>query len=240
MTAALILLHGYPFDSTMWEAVRQEFPAGPHVFAPDLRCAGGDVAVEPSLEQLADDVADLARAHGVARVFLAGMSMGGYVALAFAERHAELLAGLALISTHASPDSDEQSRNRRLLIDRIRADGLHPAVDAILPKLFAARPGADAARRIRESAYRYGVDGLCWALEAMARRPDRHRILAGIRVPLLIIRGSEDAIVSRAHVESMMNANPDALFVELAGAGHTTPLEAPVPLASALVTWLRD
>lgn len=242
MTTALILLHGYPLDATLWDAVRAELPAGPHVFAPDLRCAGGDVSVDPTLDQLADDVAELARAHGVERVFLAGMSMGGYVALAFAERHPTLLAGLAMVSSHAAADTPEQMILRRKLAERVRAEGLHHAIDAILPKLFgpAHARDAEAAKSVRDSAFRYGVDGISWALEAMARRPDRHSVLAALKVPVLIVRGSEDAIVSRAHVEAMMNANPDALFVELAGAGHTTPIEAPGPLAAVLATWLKS
>jgi pimeloyl-ACP methyl ester carboxylesterase len=198
--------------------------------------------VDPTLEQLADDVAALAREHGVVRAFVAGMSMGGYVALAFAERHPDLLAGLALVSSHAAADTPEQMDFRRKLAKRVRAEGVHHALDAILPKLFApdhARD-ADAAKMVRESAYRYGIDGIDWALEAMARRPDRHAVLAAVTAPILIVRGSEDAIVSRAHVDAMMTANPDALFVELAGAGHATPTEAPAPLAAVITIWLKS
>src|SRR4051812_4216194 len=97
----LILIHGYPFDHTMWKSVIAALGNITKVIAPDLPGFGDNPAevTEPSLEVMADDIADLFEFHHITHAVVAGMSMGGYVALAFAERHKERLAGLGLIST---------------------------------------------------------------------------------------------------------------------------------------------
>lgn len=241
MSTALLLIHGYPFDGTLWDSVRAGFPPGPLILAPDLRCAGGDISAEPSIELLAADLADLVRTSGIDRVFVAGMSMGGYVALAFAEKFPSMLAGLALISTQAAADTEEQKVGRRALSAKVRAEGIRPAVDGIMPKLFAAgreRDG-DFSRLVREPAYRYGVGGIAWALEAMVRRPDRHAVLAAVTAPVLIMHGAEDRIIPKEKVEQMVRAHPTALFIELAETGHASPMESPRAIAGALTNWLR-
>src|SRR5688572_18090650 len=96
---SLVLLHGYPFDHTMWEGVIRGLGSEQKVIAPDLRGFGSPPgSAEPSLDSMADDVAR--KLDGTAVV--AGFSMGGYVALALADRHPEKIAGLALINSQAA------------------------------------------------------------------------------------------------------------------------------------------
>src|SRR4051812_20007881 len=97
---ALILIHGYPFDHTMWSEVVLALGDKTKIIAPDLPGFGDNPARndEPSIDLMADDVAELFEFHHIKRAVVAGMSMGGYVALSFAERHKEQIAGLGLIS----------------------------------------------------------------------------------------------------------------------------------------------
>ena len=94
------------------------------VLAPDLRGFDGRSpgSDDPSLDRMADDLALLLKGRDIPRVVLAGMSMGGYVALAFVERYPHALAGLALISSQAAADTEEGRANRRAMIETRRPD----------------------------------------------------------------------------------------------------------------------
>src|SRR5437867_603132 len=113
----LVLLHGYPFDHTMWERVRAHLDPELKVIAPDLRGFGSNPASgEPSLDAMADDVAATLPGQAV----VAGFSMGGYAALALADRHPHLVAGLALINSQSAADSAEVRQGRRMMIEKVK------------------------------------------------------------------------------------------------------------------------
>src|SRR5690349_6678692 len=119
----LVLLHGYPFDHTMWDKVRALLAS--EVITPDFRGFGSAPlgTDEPSLDRLADDVRDLLDRQNISRAIVAGFSMGGYVALSFAERHAQRLAGIGLINSQVLPDTAAGQAGRRALIEKVRREG---------------------------------------------------------------------------------------------------------------------
>jgi pimeloyl-ACP methyl ester carboxylesterase len=168
------------------------------------------------------------------------MSMGGYVALAFAERHKNSLAGLGLISTQATADTSETQQSRRVMIEKIRHQGTAPALEAILPKLFSDENQDDAELKLfpSEGAKNAGVEGLCWALEAMARRGDRTELLRTLSVPAAVIHGTSDKLIPAARARQMSESIPDSKYFEFP-AGHATPLEAPKDVATALLDLLE-
>jgi pimeloyl-ACP methyl ester carboxylesterase len=225
----LVLLHGYPFDHTMWEKVVATFEADRRFLAPDLRGFGVEPGqAEPSLELMADDVAQQLPGEAV----IAGFSMGGYVALALAEKHPELVAGLALINSQAAADTDEARLGRRAMIEKVRKEGTGAATDAAIPKLFA-NPRAELSRYALNGAERAGVAGIGWVLEAMARRPDRTDVLRQLRKPILIVHSTDDKFIPATRARELA-ANLKAKYVEIEGAGHGTPLEAPDKVALAI------
>lgn len=225
----LVLLHGYPFDHTMWEKVVGQFEPDRRFLAPDLRGFAVDPGQgEPSLESMADDVAQQLSAPAV----VAGFSMGGYVALALAEKYPELIAGLALINSQAAADTDEARQGRRAMIEKVRKEGAGAATDAAIPKLFA-NPRDELARYARQGAERAGVAGIAWALEAMARRPDRTHVLQRVGKPILVLHSTEDKFIPAARARDLA-ARLNAKHVEIEGAGHCTPLETPDQVAAAL------
>ncbi|MCI0366470.1 MAG: alpha/beta hydrolase, partial [Phycisphaerales bacterium] len=194
----LVLLHGYPFDHTMWEHVIRGLGPDRKVIAPDLRGFGSPPgAAEPSLDLMADDVAT--KFEGPA--FVAGFSMGGYVALALAERYPERIAGLALVSSQAAADADAVRDGRRAMIEKVLKQGTKAATNAALPKLFSKPDPAWTAYPLK-GAERAGVAGITWALEAMARRPDRTAVLQRLGKPILILHSTQDQfiLVDRARV----------------------------------------
>ena len=233
---SLVLLHGYPFDNTMWGRVREYLVQD--VIAPDLRGFGQTPAgkAEPSLETMADDISQLLDQRRVSQAILAGFSMGGYVALAFAERHPRRLAGLGLINSQSLADTEEGRAGRRAMIEKVRREGVRAATDAALPKLFSP---ANAAKKelphfAIKGAEQAGVGGITWALEAMARRPDRTALLEKLPVPLLLMHSIEDQFIPVERAHALAERLPKALYIELSGAGHCSPLEAPELVAKGL------
>lgn len=225
----LVLLHGYPFDHTMWEKVVAKFEADRRFLAPDQRGFGVEPgSAEPSLELMADDVAQQLPGEAV----IAGFSMGGYVALALAEKRPELVAGLALINSQAAADTEEARQGRRAMIEKVRKEEVRAATDAAIPKLFA-NPREELSRYALNGAERAGVAGITWALEAMARRPDRTQMLRQLGKPILILHSTEDKFIPVTRARELATSLK-AKYVEIEGAGHCTPLEAPDKVAAAI------
>jgi pimeloyl-ACP methyl ester carboxylesterase len=236
MTPPLVLLHAFPFDRRLWARVTP-LVRGREVIAPDLRGFGGQPPAGAfSIADLADDVVALLDARGLDRAIVGGISMGGYVALAFAARHPTRLAGLLLADTKAGPDTPEARQARGEAIALVETSGVAALVDKQLPRLLApgATPEVRAEARAIAVAQRPGT--LTAALAALRDRPDRTLDLAAIAVPTLAIVGTEDSITPPAEARAMAAAIPGARLVEIAGAGHLAALEAPQAFAAALAS----
>jgi pimeloyl-ACP methyl ester carboxylesterase len=241
---AVVLLHAFPLNASMWSAQREALSASYRVLCPDQRGFGGSQLGhdDPSLDEVADDVAAMLDARKVETCVLGGLSMGGYVAMAFARRHPDRLRGLVLADTKASADTPEAAANRRRIADEvIEAGHARQLVDEVLPKLLGAttkeqRPLVQGrVKALVERAPQYAV---AWAQRAMADRPDSVETLRGVGVPALVVVGEEDELSPPADARVMADALPDARLVTIPGAGHLTNVEAPEAFNAALLEFL--
>jgi 3-oxoadipate enol-lactonase len=234
----LVLIHGYPLNHTMWFGVIAALGAGVRAIAPDLRGFGkaGPPEGDPSLDLMAEDIINMLDRENIPRAVFAGMSMGGYVALAIAEKAREKVAGLALVNSQCYADSEEARDGRRQLIQKVRAEGPSVAANAIIPKMFAPSrvDNPDFQRFAVEGAEAAGAEGICWALEAMARRPDRCHILADAAFPTLILHSAEDRLIPLEKAHKIAELNPQAHFVTVKNAGHGAAMEAPDEVGNTL------
>lgn len=235
----LVLLHGFPLDASMWDAVVALLPDVPVVTvdAPGFGGSAAAAGTEPSLEAYADGVADALAHAGVTRAVVAGLSMGGYAVLALAERHRGLLAGIGLLDTKASADDDAAREHRLAAADEAEGAAGSDAVAGMLTTTLGAttlreQPGVVADLRARLAAA--PPDGIAWAQRAMAARRDRLHVLADLTVPALVLRGAEDAGAPQEAAEAMAGALPDVELVVVPRVGHMTALEAPAAVADAL------
>ncbi|HTI34881.1 MAG TPA: alpha/beta fold hydrolase [Miltoncostaea sp.] len=157
---------------------------------------------------------------------VAGLSLGGYVALALAARHPGRLRALVLSNTRAEPDTPEAAEGRHASAAQVRAEGPAPFLDGFVPRMVA--PGADAAlREARAIADDQDPEGVARALEALAGRADRRPDLHAMDVPALVVAGAEDVLTPPALSEGLVAALPDARLHVVEGAGHLTVLERP-------------
>lgn len=236
----VVLLHGYPFDRTMW---RDQLLGihGHRLLALDLRGFGASDRGEGmmTMGDYADDVAALLDTLGHQRAVVVGLSMGGYVALAFAERHRERLAGLVLMDTKASPDDEAGRKGRDETIATVTADGTSKPVATMMEKLFAGDTPAELRERVLAMMQRATPSAMIAALGAMRDRPDRRALLPQLSgIPALVVVGKEDRLTPPDVNREMAEAMPGADFVLVEGAGHLPPMERPQTVNEALQPFL--
>ena len=230
--AAVVLVHGYPFDRRMWEPQIRALSPRARVLAVDLRGFGesesGDLPA--SMGTFADDVIAWMDGLDARRTLLAGLSMGGYVAFEIWRRAPSKIHALALLDTKPDADSPEARKGRVKQRETIGEAGMSAVVSGMLNAVLGAttretRPEVVALvrRMILETPPRGAMD----ALDAMRARPDSTGDLAGIRVPVSVIVGAEDTITPPHLSEEMAARIPGARLLVLPKAGHVTALEAP-------------
>lgn len=233
----LVLLHGFPLDSSIWDEAGDLLEYKFRVIAPDLRGFGASTCDRPfTIESLADDVHQFLTAIRVAPCILGGLSMGGYVALAFAKQYPADLRALVLIDTKAAADTPEAKQGRQQMIDLVRRSGSKAIADQMFPKMIAARSAKSAAaaklRTIMEACPPLTIQH---ALAAMRDRADYTALLTTLAMPTLIVVGAEDAIASPEIARAMQAAVPRSSLAIIPDAGHMAPLENPEAFAKALV-----
>ncbi|PJI84767.1 alpha/beta fold hydrolase [Luteimicrobium subarcticum] len=238
----LVLVHGFPLDHRMWDEVARFLPDGLAVVAPDAPGFGDALLTEsePSIEGIADAVAEALAARGVERAVVAGMSMGGYVALALAERHPGLVAALGLVDTKSVADAPEARDNRLRIADEAERTGSVAPVRGMREALLgetsrATRPDlvAEVGAWIEEQR----PEAVAWAQRAMASRPDRTAVLAAYGGPVSVVVGVEDELTPIEQAEHLVESSHDAseaALVLVPDAGHLAAVEEPEHVAGAL------
>ena len=233
----LVLIHGYPLDHTIWDPVVPLLENDFDLILPDLRGFGQSAAINTRylMADMAADIAALLDLLRIKKVVIAGHSMGGYVALAFARRHPLCLRGLGLVASQAIADPPEKKASRYQLADRVQANGVSEVVES-MPSLLTADAGFQAT--LKQLILRQPPEGVAGALRAMAERPDSTDILSSFDFPMVIIHGLVDKIMPIERAREVRAALKKCSLVEIEGVGHMPMMEAPQVTAGALRTLL--
>ncbi len=236
----VVLLHAFPLSRAMWRPQVEALQDECRLLVPDLRGFGGTSPFPgtPSVEAMADDVAALLRALAIQEpVVVGGLSMGGYVALAFARRHPLWLRALILADTRAEPDTPEGKANRDQTIAFAETHSAAEVIGPMLPKLLGdetRRLRPEVAEEVRRIAAAQAPAAIVAALRALRDRPDARPGLADIRVPTLVVVGAEDTLTPPAMAQTLIEGIHGARLVTIAGAGHLANLEQPGAFTAAV------
>lgn len=225
----LLLVPGLLCDEQLW---RHQVAA----LSATADCVVADVATHDSVEGLAG--AALAAVEGP--FALAGLSMGGYVALEIVRRAPERVTRLALVDTQPRPDTDEQSERRRGFITQVRDGGFDEVVAALVPLGMHPAHVEDAAlvQEFTAMAHRVGPEAFLRQQAAIIGRTDSVPSLASISCPTLVVCGREDQITPLEGSELMADEIPDARLVVLERCGHMSALEQPDAVTALMREWL--
>lgn len=240
----LILLHAFPLNADLWRPQLERVSRGWRFLAPDLRGFGPGVLppASSSMDDIAGDVAAFMDAVEIDEAVIGGLSMGGYVTMAFYRAAPERFTAMVLANTKAGPDTVEGRAARDKMAALVRRDGPTAVADQMMPKLLGAtsrrkRPHLEPlVRRLIESNT---SEGIAAAIQAIKERPDSMPTLERSAVPALVITGEEDAIIPVAESEAMARAIPRSQLVVLPAAGHLSSLEVSDDFSEALDTFLR-
>lgn len=228
---AVVFVHGFPHHRALWAPQVRALRSRCRCIAPDLRGFGeSEVAPPYSMDRYADDLAELLAALDVQRATLVGLSMGGYIALAFWRRHATLVRALVLADTRAGADDDAGRARRRDLAALAREHGAEAVADAMLPTMVGASTRGrhpELVSGVRAMLASAPVDGIVGALHAMMERPDSTPTLATVTVPTLVVVGDEDVLTPPVEAARLHAGIAGSRLAVIPGAGHVSNLERP-------------
>jgi pimeloyl-ACP methyl ester carboxylesterase len=239
----ILLIHGHPFDCTSWTPqLTATFP-GYRLIAPDLRNFGRTTSPNPPADfsTYARDLIAFADALALDRFYVAGLSMGGQIALEVADAAPHRLLGLILCDTFAQLDTPAKKSNRYALADRLDREGLAAYAVEVLPKMICAKTIADhpeVAADLVRMMQRAPAAGASAALRVRAARRDYLPLLPTLDLPTLILVGDQDEFTPVADAELMHRNIRNSTLVVIPDAGHLTNLEQPAAFNRALATFL--
>ena len=259
----MILLHGYPFDRSMWrEQIDFLSMHGYRVVAPDLRGFGelSDklqfVAAEgceterqaeayrtiTTMADMARDVGSLMDKLAIDRAVICGLSMGGYVAFEFVHLFPARVRALVLAGTRAPADNEQEKQARLRQVEQMLTSGMEGIAEATLPKLLAPRTRAgkpEVVTRVREMILQADPQNAAAAQRGMAARRNYSDELSGIDVPTLVIVGREDPIRPVADARFMHERISNSRLEIIEDAAHMTNMEQPETFNKAILDFLE-
>jgi pimeloyl-ACP methyl ester carboxylesterase len=173
------------------------------------------------------------------RFALAGLSMGGALALEVVRQAPERVERLALLSSFSTPDTEVAKGFRRGALEELRAGRSDALVESTFAGLVHASRASDMDLLgiMKDMLRTTGAEAAANEVETYMNRPDARDVLPAIAVPALVLIGDSDAIVPPAHARENAAAIPGARFVEVAECGHLSALERPDAVTEALVAW---
>lgn len=232
----LLLVHGFPLDSRMWDDVVPLLAPHRRVVAIDLRGFGrSDESPAFSMRQMALDVAGFCVLQKITPCAMAGLSMGGYVLQELASEKPELIKHLILLDTKSEADTTEARNKRTATAEMVRQQGAKSIADAMLPNMLAPGHATEVEQRARAIMESQRPETLAQASLAMRDREDYVNQLSTLPMPVDMIVGEHDAVSPPLLMRAMHEKVKNGRYVTIPNAGHYSPMENPAAVAEALI-----
>lgn len=229
---SIIFVHGFPYDSSMWEnqieALKNEY----YCIAYDVRGLGDSYVGDGqyTMEFYVDDLFSIINELQLHKPVLCGLSMGGYISLRSIEKSQDTFGALILCDTRSDADDNTGKLKRSANINQINTEGLKKFIDTFVPNCFADETIEERKEIFLvtlNKAYRNNPTGVKGAILAIMSRTDTTSFLSQIKIPTLILCGSFDKLTPPQMMRVMAEKIPNAEFAIIPHAGHMSPLENP-------------
>lgn len=241
---AIIFLHGFAESRAIWTEFTQNCPPDYQILTPDFPGYGAldaAPAADYSMEALAEFVKEELDRTGAQQAILIGHSMGGYVALAFAEKYPARVAGLCLFHSSAQADSEEKKASRDKNISFVERHGVVKFMETFIRPLFAdanEETMMPYRRQLEEIGAATSQASVIGGMQAMRDRPDRTEVLRKAAFPVLFIVGKEDAAVPLATALEQVALPPVSIALFLERVGHVGFFERPQATQRAVLDFV--
>lgn len=234
----LVLIHAFPTDSRLWEPQQEPLKKYFRVITLDLWGFGKSALVDGkavTMTKYADEVNELLDELHLSKAIIAGESMGGYIALAFLERYPDKVAGLILSDTQSIADSDETKVKREVTAQDVLNNGTHTFINNFMPKALSPNASEQTKVFLRSILESEPAVAIASASRGMALRKETSTVLAHSTVPILIITGDQDGLISPAQSQEMHLLAKNSKLVVLENVGHLSSLEQPQQWNEAVI-----
>ena len=235
----IVLIHGHGVDASLWDSIYAGLVSDVPVLKPDF----ARLTQHTTMEGYAGELYDRLQEEGVKNVVLVGHSMGGYMALAFAERHPEMMCGLCLFHSTAFADDETKKIQRQQIINNLTLDGSRVFLNTAITNMFAPANRDRMDDLKQELIDRFSTlpsDALQAGIRAIMSRPDRVEVVKAASFPVLIIAGQHDQLVPIGTSQELAGAVPAAGIVVLETSGHLGMIEQPEESLQALNTFIAQ
>lgn len=245
----LVLLHALPFDKTMYDPVLPHLGDVITVSAPGFDGSVSGAEVEAAFGYDRPDLQAYARAVladldelGVQQFDLGGLSMGGPVATYIARFAPTRVESLILMDTNIGSDSEQAATNRLRAAEQADRGDISSVAEMAdtMTSTTTKTDRPEVYRDLQARLERVPPAGLAWIQRAMSVREDQRATVGELHVPVLLVRGAEDASCSAEMMEALAASRDDIRLVTLADTGHFTALEVPADLARAISSFLGE
>ena len=239
----IVLLHGYLENMLVWENFVPLIYKDARVITLDIPGHGISVVQGEihTMEYLADTVAAVLDKLGIAQATIVGHSMGGYIALAFAERHPARTEALVLLHSTPYADSDEKKKNRQREINLIKS-GKKELLAHTAPEAGFAAENRNRFRTeiedLQQTIYLTEDAGIIALLNGMIERKAQSEMLHALGRPILFILGRKDGYIVPEIAEKMVTEHHEAEVVWLENSGHMGFIEESKTCANALLDFV--
>jgi pimeloyl-ACP methyl ester carboxylesterase len=223
---AVVLLHGFGEDASVWSGFVPFLQKSFLIFTPDY----ARLSDLTTMDDYAEFVHTLLVTEGVERCTVIGHSMGGYIALAFAEKYPEMITGLGLFHSTAYQDSDERKALRTKNVEFLGKFGTEFFIKNFTPNLYAeefANSNPEVIKKHIAYSSNLPVDALIVAMEAMRVRPDRQHIIKDATYPVMYIVGKKDKSISPEDALAQIALRKNVASLILDNVGHMGMVEEP-------------
>jgi len=243
---AIILLHGFPFNRSMWrEQLVFLNSNGYRVIAPDLRGLGdnGSDANVAAMPEMARDVAQLMDELKIEKAVICGLSMGCYVAFELIHLFPSRVRALVLCGPRAQGPDEAEKASREAQAQRVLAEGMDFAVESISTKLLAQHTlnkKPDVITRVTEMVLNTDPRGAAAAQRGMAVRRDYSGDLENISVPTLIIAGRDDGVRTPEDADFIQRGIKGSQLAVIDDAGHLMNMEQAEKFNHVLIGFLNE
>ncbi|WP_324675404.1 alpha/beta hydrolase [Hymenobacter sp. GOD-10R] len=237
----LVFLHGFAESREIWTDFTRDFPAHYQILAPNFPGYGASDAPlvdDYSMEALGEFIKKELGRVGASQAVLVGHSMGGYAALAFAEKYPAQVAGLVLFHSSALPDDDSKKANRDKNISFVERHGVEKFMSTFIRPLFA-NTNEQTMMNERQQLEEMGINtpqaSVLAGMQAMRDRPDRTDVLRKATFPVLFIVGKEDLAVTLETSLAQVALPPVSTALFLDSVGHLGFVERPTETRRAVL-----
>lgn len=234
----LVLIHAFPTDQQLWKSQQEGLKNHFRVITLDLWGFGKSSPTDGkaiTMTEYADEVKQLLDQLHIQKAVVGGESMGGYIALAFLEKYPDKVEGLVLSDTQSIADTPEMQAKRETAATDVLEHGAANFISGFMPKALSPKASEEKKVFLQYILEMQSPTAIASALRGMALRNDTSDLLASSDLPILIITGDQDTLISPLQSQNMHALAKNSKLIVVANAGHLSSLEQPEKWNQAII-----